>query len=44
MPVKLPSNLRGPLVSPYEVSTLNMDETVTLLEVINDMKGQVLLG
>jgi hypothetical protein len=40
--VKLPSNLRGLLVLPYKGQTLDMEETVKLLEAINDMKQRKL--
>jgi hypothetical protein len=40
--VKLPSNLQGLLVLPYKGQTLDMEETVKLLEAINDMKQRKL--
>ena len=40
--VKLPSNLQGLLVLPYKGETLNMEDTIKLLEAINDMKGRAL--
>lgn len=40
--VKLPSNLQGLLVQPYKGQTLDMEETVKLMEAINDMKGRSL--
>jgi predicted nucleotide-binding protein with TIR-like domain len=40
--VKLPSNLQGLLVLSYKGDTLNMEETVRLLEAINDMKKRPL--
>jgi predicted nucleotide-binding protein len=40
--VKLPSNLQGLLVLPYKGQTLDMEETIKLLEAINDMKGRPL--
>jgi predicted nucleotide-binding protein len=42
--VKLPSNLQGLLVLPYKGQTLDMEETVKLLEAINDMKQRKLPG
>ena len=42
--VKLPSNLQGLLVLPYKGITLDMEETVKLLEAINDMKQRKLPG
>jgi hypothetical protein len=40
--VKLPSNLQGLLVLPYKGQTLDMEDTIKLLEAINDMKGRAL--
>jgi predicted nucleotide-binding protein len=40
--VKLPSNLQGLLILPYKGETLDMEETVKLLEAINDMKRRPL--
>jgi predicted nucleotide-binding protein len=40
--VKLPSNLQGLMVLSYKGQTLDMEETVKLLEAINDMKGRPL--
>jgi predicted nucleotide-binding protein len=40
--LKLPSNLQGLLVLPYKGQTLDMEETVKLLEAINDMKQRKL--
>jgi predicted nucleotide-binding protein len=40
--VKLPSNLQGLLVLFYKGETLDMEETVKLLEAINDMKKRSL--
>jgi predicted nucleotide-binding protein len=40
--VRLPSNLQGLLVLPYKGETLDMEETVKLLEAINDMKKRSL--
>lgn len=40
--VKLPSNLQGLLELRYKGSTLDMDETVKLLEAVNDMKKRPL--
>ncbi len=40
--VKLPSNMQGLLVQPYKGNTLDMEETVKLMEAINDMKGRAL--
>lgn len=40
--VKLPSNLQGLLVLPYKGDTLDMEETVKLLEAVNDMKKRSL--
>lgn len=40
--VKLPTNLQGLLILPYKGETLNMEETVKLLEAINDMKKRPL--
>jgi predicted nucleotide-binding protein len=40
--VKLPSNLQGLLVLPYKGETLDMEDTIKLLEAINDMKGRPL--
>jgi predicted nucleotide-binding protein len=41
--VELPSNLRGLLELRYKRDTLDMEETVRLLEAINDMKKRPLL-
>ena len=40
--VKLPSNLMGLLELRYKGDTLHMEETIKLLEAINDMKGRSL--
>ena len=40
--VKLPSNIQGLLELRYKGSTLDMEETVKLLEAINDMKKRPL--
>ena len=40
--VKLPSNLQGLLVLSYKGQTLDMEETVKLMEAIGDMKKRVL--
>jgi len=40
--VKLPSNLQGLLILSYKGETLDMEETVKLLEAINDMKKRLL--
>jgi hypothetical protein len=42
--VTLPSNLQGLLVLPYKGQTLDMEETVKLMEAINDMKKRQLPG
>jgi predicted nucleotide-binding protein len=42
--VRLPSNLQGLLVLPYKGTTLDMEETVKLMEAINDMKQRKLPG
>ncbi len=42
--IKLPSNLQGLLELRYKGTTLNMEETVNLLEAINDMKKRALPG
>lgn len=40
--VRLPTNIQGLLELRYKGDTLNMDETVKLLEAINDMKKRPL--
>lgn len=42
--VKLPSNLQGLLVLPYKGTTLDIGDTLKLLEAINDMKQRKLPG
>jgi predicted nucleotide-binding protein len=42
--VKLPSNLQGLLVLFYKGETLDMEETIKLLEAINDIKKRALPG
>jgi predicted nucleotide-binding protein len=40
--VKLPSNLQGLLTLPYKGEMLDIEETVKLMEAINDMKKRSL--
>ncbi len=40
--VKLPSNLQGLFETRYKGTTLDMEETIKLLEAINDMKSRPL--